>query len=152
MIAAVDHFDVYLFGKVVKVKTDHRPNLALTSGKASSELNPRLRRFALKLQGRVIMEYIPGIVLDNADGFSRIWTEPTKQPTDVSSVGESTDEPSVDKQRWSPSCTRRAGDRNSRWGRGSSRRSRHLWKWDRLRRSQEGGCGAGQLLPFRKSR
>lgn len=73
IVCAVNHFDVYLFGREVTVKTDHRPNLALVDGDSRSDLNPRLRRFSLKLQGRVSrMVYVPGLALGNADGLSRM--------------------------------------------------------------------------------
>ncbi len=76
VLSCLDHFDIYLFGRLVTVKTDHKPNLALVSGSLGSTLNPRLRRFSLKLQGRVDqMLYVPGEELTNADGFSRIWSE-----------------------------------------------------------------------------
>ncbi len=57
VVEVVEHFNIYLFGNVVTVRTDHSPNLALTSGTSTSELNPRVRRFALKLRGRATMEY-----------------------------------------------------------------------------------------------
>ncbi len=75
VLSCLDHFDIYLFGRPVMVKTDHKLNLALVSGSSGSTLNPRLRRFSLKLQGRVDqMLYVPGEELTNADGFSRIWS------------------------------------------------------------------------------
>ncbi len=69
VVCSLAHFDVYLYGQLVMVKTDHKPNLALVDGRSSSDLNPRLRRFSLKLMGQVTnMVYVPGTTLGNADG------------------------------------------------------------------------------------
>ncbi len=51
-MCALSHFDVYIYGTEVTVRTDHKPNLALVDGQFRSELNPRLRHFALRLQER----------------------------------------------------------------------------------------------------
>ncbi len=56
-------------------------NLALVSGTSQSGLNPRLRRIALKLSGRVEgIEYIPGESMGNAgpekDGDRRVDLKP----------------------------------------------------------------------------
>ena len=70
IVAAVFHFDVYLEKAAVVVYTDHRACTAL--GKSKSELNPRLRRMALKLQGKELdIRYKPGSSMGNADGLSR---------------------------------------------------------------------------------
>ncbi len=86
VVEAVNHFDVYLFGQEVEVRTDHRPNLALTSRSSVSDLNPRLRRFSLKLQGRVKMSYTPGVQLENADGFSRMMEVEDAEKTESAEI------------------------------------------------------------------
>ncbi len=74
VVCSLAHFDVYLYGHLVTVKTDHKPNLVLADGRSSSDLNPRLRRFSLKIMGRVTnMVYVPGPTLGNADGLSRMY-------------------------------------------------------------------------------
>ncbi len=76
VVASLDHFECYLYGRMVEVVTDHKPNLALVSGESQSGLNPRLRRFALRLMGRVeTMKYLPGPELSSADGLSRMWAD-----------------------------------------------------------------------------
>lgn len=76
VVSSLDHFDCYLYGRSVDVITDHKPNLALVSGASQSGLNPRLRRFSLRLMGRVNrMCYLPGPELSSADGLSRMWGE-----------------------------------------------------------------------------
>ncbi len=49
IVAAVLHFDFYLYGAPVVVSTDHRACVSLLS---SRQLNRRLTRLALKLQDR----------------------------------------------------------------------------------------------------
>ncbi len=86
MVEAVNHFDVYLFGQEVEVRKDHRPNLVLTSGSSVSDLNPRLQRFSLKLQGRVKISYTPGVQLENADGFSRMMEVEDAEKTESAEI------------------------------------------------------------------
>ncbi len=84
VVCALSHFDLYIYGIEVTVRTDHKTNLALVDGQSRSELNPRLRRFALRLQERTCrMEYIPGARLQNADGFSRLWDTGEKDDLNV---------------------------------------------------------------------
>ena len=74
VVLALEHFECYLYGRSMEVVTDHKPNLALVSKSSQSGLNPRLRRFALKLSGRISkMTYLPGPELTSADGLSRMW-------------------------------------------------------------------------------
>ena len=69
IIAAVDHFQFYIYGTSFKVVTDHK---ACTSLLTSNVLNKRLRRMALRLQGsNVQIMYKPGSTHSNADGLSR---------------------------------------------------------------------------------
>ncbi len=69
IVAAILHFDFYLYGASFIVYTDHR---ACTSLLSSSHLNRRLMRMALKLQGREVdVRYRPGKDNTNADGLSR---------------------------------------------------------------------------------
>ncbi len=69
VVAAVYHFEVYLWGSDVTIVTDHEPNLVLLGG--TSKLNGRLHRFSQKLAGRVsqIMEAEGDI--PHVDGLSR---------------------------------------------------------------------------------
>jgi len=47
LVAKVQHFGYYLYGRSFVAHTDHKPLLQLTT---SDKLNPRLRRMAFKLQ------------------------------------------------------------------------------------------------------
>ena len=76
VVATVDHFNYYLYGKPFVIFTDHRPLEHLLT---SDRLNPRLKRMAYKLQHW--MENIRYIQGDNntfADALSR-----EEQRTDV---------------------------------------------------------------------
>ncbi len=69
IVAAVLHFDFYLYGAPVVVFTDHRACVSLLS---SRQLNRRLTRLALKLQDQKLeIRYRPGRDNGNADGLSR---------------------------------------------------------------------------------
>ena len=69
IIAAIKHFDFYLYGTSFKVITDHKACTALLTSRA---LNTRLRRMALFLQDRDInIIFRAGKLSGNADGFSR---------------------------------------------------------------------------------
>jgi len=46
LVATVEHFKYYLYGRSFKVYTDHKPLLQITT---SERLNARLRRMAFKL-------------------------------------------------------------------------------------------------------
>ncbi len=74
VVAALSHFDYYLYGKPVKIVTDHKACLALMSRRS---LNKRMLRFAIALQGReVIVVHRAGVDHGNADGLSRqAWQE-----------------------------------------------------------------------------
>ncbi len=68
IVETVRHFDYYVSGAHVDVVTDHRACVALM---ASSHLNKRLMRMALKLQDYdVSISYRPGRMNGNADGLS----------------------------------------------------------------------------------
>ncbi len=70
VVAAVYHFEVYLWGSDVTIVTDHEPNLALLGG--TSKLNVRLHRFSQKLAGRVSrIVWKQGRDIPHADGLSR---------------------------------------------------------------------------------
>ncbi len=91
IVASLNHFDPYVYGQAVTVKTDNRPNLALVSGTSKSEMNPRLRRLALKLQGRIeSIDYVPGPELGNADGLSRMWAEEDQESSCDQGVADAT--------------------------------------------------------------
>ncbi len=76
IVESLRHFKHYLLGTSVTVVTDHRACLVLL---ASSHLNKRLMRFALRLQQYdVKLVYRPGKLHDNADGLSRMYNEEGK--------------------------------------------------------------------------
>ena len=69
VVATIEHFNYYLYGRQFSVFTDHRPLEQLLS---SDRLNPRLRRMAYKLQHWMLkIQYIPGVSNTLADALSR---------------------------------------------------------------------------------
>ena len=69
IIESVRHFNYYLYGRRFEVFTDHKPLLQLLT---SEHLNPRLCRYAFKLQHRMIqILYLPGKEKSLADALSR---------------------------------------------------------------------------------
>ena len=69
LVATVQHFRYYLYGKQFTIYTDHKSLVQLTT---SDKLNPRLRRLAFKLQHRMLqIAYIPGIENTMAEALSR---------------------------------------------------------------------------------
>ena len=69
IVAAIKHFEFYLYGVPVTIFTDHRACVFLLT---SPHLNRRLKRFALSLQGQAMqIFYRPGKSNGNADGLSR---------------------------------------------------------------------------------
>ena len=69
LVSTVQHFAYYLYGMAFTAYTDHKPLVQLLT---SDRLNPRLRRFAYKLQHWMIrMEYLPGSENTMADALSR---------------------------------------------------------------------------------
>ena len=69
MLETINHFNYYLYGRSFKVYTDHKPLLQLLT---SEHLNPRLRRFAYKLQHWLLeVCYLPGDENSLADALSR---------------------------------------------------------------------------------
>jgi len=69
LMATIQHFAYYLYGREFTAYTDHKPLLQLTT---SEKLNPRLRRMAFKLQPWLMkVEYIEGQENGMADALSR---------------------------------------------------------------------------------
>ncbi len=69
IVAAILHFEFYLYGAPVVIYTDHRECTSLLS---ITHLNRRLMRLALKIMDRdVDIRYRPGRDNANADGLSR---------------------------------------------------------------------------------
>ena len=69
IVAAVLHFEYFIYRAAVTVYTDHRPCTALLTSK---NLNRRLRRYSLKLQSWDLdICYRPGKANGNADDLSR---------------------------------------------------------------------------------
>ena len=69
LVATIEHFAYYLYGSTFTVFTDHKPLAHLLT---SDRLNPRLRRFAYKLQHWLVtIQYIPGSQNTLADALSR---------------------------------------------------------------------------------
>ena len=69
LVATVAHFNYYLYGRTFQPYTDHKP---LTQLLSSEHLNPRLRRFAIKLQHWMLeVCYLPGKDNSLADALSR---------------------------------------------------------------------------------
>ena len=69
LVATIEHFGYYLYGRCFQVFTDHKPLVQLTT---SDRLNPRLRRFAFKLQHWMLeIVYLPGKDNTLADALSR---------------------------------------------------------------------------------
>ena len=77
VVAAVDHFLPYLYGRSFQVITDHK---ALEQLMISKGLNRRLQGFMLKLQGhQLTIKYSEGRSNSNADGMSRqAWKDAQK--------------------------------------------------------------------------
>ena len=86
VVAAIKHFDFYLYATSFEVITDHKACTALLTSRA---LNTRLRRMALFLQDRDInITFRAGKLSGNADGFSRQfedYTTPQENETPPSS-------------------------------------------------------------------
>ncbi len=69
IVSSLKYFEYFVYGKDVRVVTDHKPCLALSNG---SYLNKRLLRFALVFQQfNVTLQHRPGKLHANADGMSR---------------------------------------------------------------------------------
>ena len=69
VVETVKHFNYYLYGQNFSIYTDHKP---LTQLLVSENLNPRLRRFAYKLQHWMLdIQYLPGEENSLADALSR---------------------------------------------------------------------------------
>ncbi len=69
IVASIHHFEYHVYGRPLRIVTDHRACLALSNG---SHLNRRLLRFALALQDiEVEIVHRPGSAHGNADGLSR---------------------------------------------------------------------------------
>ena len=91
LVAAVEHFAHYLYGRSFTIYTDHK---ALCSLLSSNTFNRRLQRFTLKLHPLdVNIVYKPGRDNGNADGLSRqewweVNPEPTKENDRLDSPGQ----------------------------------------------------------------
>lgn len=73
VVAAVQHFDVYLITHPFLIETDHR---ALVFLNTTSHSNGRLARWAMKLQPySFTLRYRPGSENCNADAFSRCFPD-----------------------------------------------------------------------------
>ena len=69
LVATIEHFSYYLYGRSFQVFTDNKPLVQLTS---SDRLNPRLKRMAFKLQHWLLeIIYPPGRKNTMADALSR---------------------------------------------------------------------------------
>ena len=69
LVETVRHFSYYLYGKMFRVFTDHKPLCQLLT---SDRLNQRLRRIAMKLQHLILtIEYLPVCENGFADALSR---------------------------------------------------------------------------------
>ena len=80
----VKHFNYYLYGRSFCIYTVHKPLLQLLT---SEHLNPRLRRYAYKLQHWLLeIQYLPGNENSMADALSR--KERTKMPRKDKLPGE----------------------------------------------------------------
>ena len=78
VVESVRHFNYYLYGKTFVIYTDHKPLIQLLS---SEHLNPRLRRYAYKLQHWMVeIQYLPGKDNSLADALSR---QKTRQPAEA---------------------------------------------------------------------
>ena len=81
MVETVAHFNYYLYGREFCVYTDHKP---LTQLLTSEHLNPRLRRFAFKLQHWLLdICYLPGENNSLADALSREERSKRTQETEL---------------------------------------------------------------------
>ena len=107
VVATVDHFNYYLYGRPFCVLSDHRPLGQLLS---LDRLNPRLRRMAYKLQHRMVtIQYIHGVNNTFADALSmeerrtETVTESEKSVTspDIHQVmGNVEEQPPQEEERW----------------------------------------------------
>ena len=69
VVESVKHFNYYLYGRTFSIFTDHKP---LTQLLSSEHLNPRLRRYAYKLQHWMLeIRYLPGKENSMVDALSR---------------------------------------------------------------------------------
>jgi len=85
LVATVEHFAYYLYGREFMAWTDHKPLLQLLT---SDRLNSRLRRMAHKLQQwNVTIDYIQGELNGLADALSR----EERQQLQVEQSGEETE-------------------------------------------------------------
>ena len=79
VVESVRHFNYYLYGQKFVIYTDHKP---LTQLLVSEHLNPRLRRYAYKLQHWMTeIQYLPGKENSLADALSREERRHTEEDT-----------------------------------------------------------------------
>ena len=78
IVAAIKHFQFYIYGAHINIITDHKACTALLT---STVLNTRLKRMALFLQDKdICIMYRPGQESGNADGFSRQFDDQDTSP------------------------------------------------------------------------
>ncbi len=89
IVASIHHLEYHVYGRPLRVVTDHKACMALRS---SSNLNRRLLRFALALQDREVeIVHRPGAGHGNADSLSRqCWD---RDESDVATMGLSATPP-----------------------------------------------------------
>ena len=82
LVATIEHFSYYLYGRIFQIFTDRKPLVELTT---SDRLNPRLRRMSFKLQHWLLyIIYLPGKDNTMANALSseerpRVKTSETQQ-------------------------------------------------------------------------
>ena len=87
IVAALKHFEFYVYGTDIKVYTDHKACMALLT---STALNNRLKRMAHYLQDKdLTIIYRPGKDSANADGFSRQFNDEAAVAEDPKTYGSS---------------------------------------------------------------
>ncbi len=88
-MASINHFEYHVYGRPLRIVTDHKACMAL---KSSSNLNRCLLRFALALQDwKVEIVHQPGACHGNADSLSRqCWD---RDESDVATLGLSATPP-----------------------------------------------------------
>ena len=76
ILYGLEKFHHYVFGRPVKVQTDHKPLVAIMA-KSLAAAPPRLARMMLRIQHyNVTLEYVPGKQIPLADALSRISPQP----------------------------------------------------------------------------
>ena len=108
VVESVSHYNYYLYGRTFTVFTDHKP---LTQLLVSEHLNPRLRRFAFKMQHWLVqILYLPGNENSLSDALSReergnssvptVGQHETDPPVVYLLVGDVEDRPPQEREVW----------------------------------------------------